>query len=432
MSLAEFERATGYGRAETLQQQTGLATLAYRSRATEPFSEEQLQQLLIASQANNHKTGLTGLLLYDEGRFFQWIEGQPDHLADVWDAIQKDTRHTDIELMGQQSIPLRFFGDWDMRLSVRSVDAGNAAGGASPVHSGLIDSLFRRPKAMAGLREDLSPLAAQIRADHSQTLASNQETASDGGHRADTTLLSVIETMVLPQLIARHNPRHELLKPVDLRVGELVHQLTRTDPEAARELIAQFYAETHSLRQLCTNLIEPASRGLGDLWSADACDEVDVSIGLSRLQSGMRAASAGMVPSSGMGAPAVLVVPQPGELHLLGAALDAESLYQQGWQPQAEFPSSDGALQDMVSNTWYDALDLTLSTAFKREHWLPRVADTIAHVRSASRNPALVIIVGGRGFTESAEAAKHVAADAGSRNAFEVGPLILKSLQRLR
>ena len=426
MSLAEFQRASTHGGTDTQRQQTGLATLAYRSRATEPFSEEQLQQLLISSQTNNHKSGLTGLLLYDEGRFFQWIEGQSDQLADVWDAIQKDKRHTDIELMGQQPIPLRFFGDWDMRLSVRKPQAGNA----SQAPEGLIDSLFRRPQALSGLQEDLSPLAAQMRAGHTQ--ASNQGTAVDGGHSTDNVLRDVIETMVLPQLIARHNPRHERLKPVDLRVGELVHQLTRTDPDAARELIARFYAETHSLRQLCMNLIEPASRGLGDLWSADGCDEVDVTIGLSRLQFGMRQATASLVPASNLNAPAVLVVPQPGELHVLGAALDAESLYQQGWQPQSEFPASDAALQDMVSNTWYDALDLTLSTAFKRDHWLPRVADTIAHVRSASRNPALVIIVGGRGFTESTEPARRVAADGGSRSAFEVGPLILKSLQRLR
>ena len=119
MSLAEFDRVTPHQGADTAQRRPALATLAYRSRASEPFSEAQLQELLVSSQANNHKSGLTGLLLYDEGRFFQWIEGHPEQLKDVWEVIQKDQRHTDIELMGQQSIPLRFFGDWDMRLSVR-------------------------------------------------------------------------------------------------------------------------------------------------------------------------------------------------------------------------------------------------------------------------------------------------------------------------
>ena len=223
-----------------------------------------------------------------------------------------------------------------------------------------------------------------------------------------------------------------------MRVGELVRQLTRADSQAGRSLIEQFYLETHSLRKLCACLIEPAARGLGDLWRADECEEIDVTIGLSRLQSAVRGTSAGAVPTSVADAPAVLVVPQPGEIHVLGAILDAQSLYQQGWQPQVEFPVSDNALENMVSNTWFDALDLTLSTAFRREHWLPRVAQTIARVRAASRNPALIIIAGGRVFSETSEAtggvdhANSVSADATSSTASDVAPLILQSLRKLR
>ncbi|MBC7610237.1 MAG: BLUF domain-containing protein [Polaromonas sp.] len=81
-------------------QQPKLATIAYRSKATAPFCEGQLHELLITSQANKRESGLTGLLIYDEGKFFQWIEGDPDCLTDVWNAIQHDQRHTDIELLG--------------------------------------------------------------------------------------------------------------------------------------------------------------------------------------------------------------------------------------------------------------------------------------------------------------------------------------------
>jgi len=406
-----------------------LATIAYRSRAVKPFSEEQLHDLMVDAQVNNRKSGLTGLLIYDEGKFFQWIEGHPDSLTGVWDAIQHDRRHTDIELIGQQPVPLRFFGDWDMRLAVRGSSRVDEFEDKSPAPATLIDNLFRRPRGMSGLQADLSPLAEDMRSRHQK--ASNQSTSSNEARVTDPTLRDVIETIVLPQLISRHSPRREVLLPVDLRVGELVRQLTAIDPEAGRGLIEQFYAETHSIRQLCTNLIEPAARGLGDLWGTDGCDEGDVTIGLMRLQSAMRETVSTVIPKIAAGAPAVLVVPQPGELHLLGAALDAESLYQQGWIPQAEFPSSDGALEDMVSNTWFDALDLTLSTAFRREHWLPRVAETIARVRVASRNPALVIIVGGRVFTESGEKASGLDANGSSGTSADVAPLILKSLHRL-
>ena len=146
----------------------------------------------------------------------------------------------------------------------------------------------------------------------------------------------------------------------------------------------------------------------------------------------MRQNVSGIAPMISVDAPAVLIVPQLGELHLLSAVLDAESLHQRGWAPQAEFPVSNTALQGMVSGSWFDALDLTLSTAFTGDHWMPRVAETIAQVRKASRNPALVIIVGGRGFAESAKNGRQVGADSSSQTASDVAPLILQSLRKLR
>ncbi len=398
-----------------------LATISYRSRAVRPFSELELAQLLDAARKYNHANGLTGLLVYDDGRFFQWIEGSPEKLAEVWASIQKDPRHTDIQIMGNQSVPLRFFGDWDMRFSVRKKAKASLVEQGDAPH-GLVDSLFRRPQGSSDIATDLQ---------HGYPSASNETKNQTGAHFVEPALLDAVKTIALPQLFARHNAPQQLLAPVDLRVGELVHRLILAEPESAHDLISQFYAETHSLRQLCTQLLEPAARGLGDLWGTDDCSEIDVSIGLSRLQSSMRENIAGHVPSVSINAPAVLIVPQPGELHLLSAVLDAESLHQRGWAPQAEFPESNTQLQNMVSNTWFDALDLTLSTAFTRDHWMPRVAETIAQVRKASRNPALVIRVGGRGLTESAQNGRKVGADYSSQTASDVAPLILQSLRKL-
>ncbi len=149
----------------------------------------------------------------------------------------------------------------------------------------------------------------------------------------------------------------------------------------------------------------------------------------------MRENASGVVPLVSTDAPAVLIVPQPGELHLLSAVLDAKSVHQRGWAPKAEFAVSNTALQGTLSGTlsgtWTDALDLTLSTAFTRDHWMPRVAETIAQMRKASRNPALVIIVGGRGFMESTQKAQQVGADYSSQTASDVAPLILQSLRKL-
>lgn len=419
-SLSSFEALASATNYSSSAEQ--LATISYRSRAVAPFSELQLAELLESARKHNQANDLTGLLVYDEGRFFQWIEGHPDKLAKVWDSIQRDPRHTDIQIMGNQRVPLRFFGDWDMRFSTRKPGLSSAPASANEAPHSLVDSLFRRPQGSGNLAADLQRGYAP---------AANQNTHSLTGPSVEPTLLDAVKTIALPQLFARHNAPQQLLLPVDLRVGELVHKLIKAEPDAAHELITQFYTETHSLRLLCSQLLEPAARGLGDMWSNDDCSEFDVSIGLSRLQSSMRENMSGSVPAVSIDAPAVLIVPQPGELHLLSAVLDSEMLHQRGWAPQSEFPSSNAALQDMVSNTWFDALDLTLSTAFTRDHWMPRVAETIAQARKASRNPALVIIVGGRGFVESSQKGLDVGANSGSQTAIDVAPLILQSLQKL-
>lgn len=76
-----------------------------------PFSELQLAQLPEPALQYNDANGLTGLLVYDEGRFFQCVEGSPEKLAEIWKSMQRDPRHTDVQIMGNKCVPLRFFGD---------------------------------------------------------------------------------------------------------------------------------------------------------------------------------------------------------------------------------------------------------------------------------------------------------------------------------
>jgi hypothetical protein len=122
----------------------------------------------------------------------------------------------------------------------------------------------------------------------------------------------------------------------------------------------------------------------------------------------------------------VLIAPQPGEVHLLGAALDAEVMWRAGWDVRTGFPPTDEALQALVSGTWFDALDLSLSAAFRREHWLPRMTETIARARGASRNPKLLVSASGRIFLESNGNRAHVGADLNCATALQCMPLILR------
>ena len=78
-----------------------------------------------------YQAGSTGLLIYDQGCFFQWLEGPAAGLARIWASIGRDPRHHDIQILRQQELPRRFFGSWDLRLTSRQRSALEI-GGPSP------------------------------------------------------------------------------------------------------------------------------------------------------------------------------------------------------------------------------------------------------------------------------------------------------------
>ena len=174
----------------------------------------------------------------------------------------------------------------------------------------------------------------------------------------------------------------------------------------------------------------PAARSLGDLWYADDCSAAEVTLGLGRIQALVRELGVAAA-MSGYDLPAVLVAPQPGETHGLGATLDSELLGRMGWDTRSEFPANDAALQALLAGAWFDVLDLSLSTALRREELLPRLAITIAAARIASLNPGLVIVAGGRDFAETAGAAESVGADVDG-SVVQLGASIMAALRHPR
>ena len=386
----------------------GLTSLVYRSIATAALSELELQRLVNAAQARNRAESITGLMIYDEGRIFQWLEGPSEAVARIWKSIRSDPRHTSIEILGEQPTLTRFFGDWHMKLAARHMPGHSPQADLLDAPDGLIETLKQRPDTVPALLLRLVPRSPA-------TIVTGP------------AIRALAELVVIPKLLARHAAGPRPLAAVDSHAPELARLLLAADPDAAFALIDSLRAPIGTSARLFSSLFEPAARLLGDLWSADECSEFDVTLGLCRIQTALRdRADAAAAPQLRL--KSVLIAPQPGELHMLGAVLDAELLWRAGWSTQSEWPSTDLALKQMVAETWFDVLDLSLSPSFQREHWLPRMTETIAQARSASLNPALVIVVGGRAFVEHPEAGTTVGADGSSPSAARIEQLMLDLL----
>ncbi len=95
-----------------------LYTLSYVSKSLISSDtnklEQQLANIIAVAQRNNAKRAVTGALLFSGNWFCQVIEGTEQALEQVFDAIQQDTRHTDINVLRFEQANERVFRDWNM------------------------------------------------------------------------------------------------------------------------------------------------------------------------------------------------------------------------------------------------------------------------------------------------------------------------------
>lgn len=106
-----------------------LTHVIYTSVAARPFSTPELLDLLDRARRHNEQAGLTGMLLYAEGNFFQVLEGEAQVIEALYGRIQRDPRHAHMTRIIHEPIPERAFADWTMGFcSVSMADLADMAG----------------------------------------------------------------------------------------------------------------------------------------------------------------------------------------------------------------------------------------------------------------------------------------------------------------
>lgn len=78
------------------------------------MTNDEVKSILRASRSNNTSQGITGLLLYRDGSFAQFLEG-PAHAVDsLYDKIERDPRHHGVIRVLRQPVTKRDFRQWSM------------------------------------------------------------------------------------------------------------------------------------------------------------------------------------------------------------------------------------------------------------------------------------------------------------------------------
>ena len=91
-----------------------LYSISYTSTAVVLPTAEQLRTLLRKARSRNEHEGVTGVLLYADGTFHQYIEGPQEGLLRVYEAILRDPLHHHIFEMIREPIDKLQFPEWAM------------------------------------------------------------------------------------------------------------------------------------------------------------------------------------------------------------------------------------------------------------------------------------------------------------------------------
>lgn len=249
-------------------------------------------------------------------------------------------------------------------------------------------------------------------------------------------LLTTLETDIIPRLARAHRDqgtskaRSEPAVVIDAGdVDRFARALIAVQDKQAQRTIEILLNLGVSRETLYIDLFAPAARHLGDLWVEDECTFGDVTVGLGRMQFLMHelVASTPLATEAPMDGHRVLLLASPGEQHTMGLSIVREFFRASRWDVTCTTDTHAPDPVSTVKSEWFDVIGFSAGT-HTRLDWL---ALAIADVRRASRNSAIVVLVGGPVFSIHPEYVATVGADASAPDG-QQAPVVAGRLLRQR
>ncbi len=91
--------------------------VAYISTAVAGLTPADLDHLLVDARAHNRLEGVTGVLLHDGHRFFQYFEGPEAGVARIYARIRASRMHVALEELRHGPVERLYFSQWHMGCS---------------------------------------------------------------------------------------------------------------------------------------------------------------------------------------------------------------------------------------------------------------------------------------------------------------------------
>ena len=232
--------------------------------------------------------------------------------------------------------------------------------------------------------------ASRARADHLWPPTAEPDNRSD--------LLATIESEIIPRLAFAHRAdplsptlcAESRVPPTDAELSEFARLATCHDLAGALSFVETLSRQGLSLEVILLDLIGSTARLLGEQWEADLRSFTEVSAGLGTLQQVVHILGpsfAPVLPHRGL----VVLIAAPGEQHTLGLYLVGEFLRRAGWGVQVAPTITEEELRDLVASERVEMLGISVSN----QELLKPLSRLIAAAQSATRNPDMILTLGG-------------------------------------
>ncbi len=231
------------------------------------------------------------------------------------------------------------------------------------------------------------------------------------------SLRRTIEAEIIPRLMLAHLlPSNDACAPADSRpelcpdeVDVLTELVLRRDSAAAQAYVRSRHRAGLPAETLFIGLLSPVARRLGEMWETDLCDFTQVTVGLWRLQQLVFEYSDVFQRDRRMRASRrrALLAPAPGSQHTFGVVMVGEFFRRAGWDVRGDPSANLAEVRTCIAADSFDLLGLSLGTECQAK----AVSSAILKLRKASRNPAVVVMVGGPAVVVSPDFVHLVGAD---------------------
>jgi hypothetical protein len=136
--------------------------ILYASVSTTPMQADELEDLLEHAQGRNASQGITGALVYVEGRFLQVLEGDKTRVHALMQTISDDLRHEHVSILQAGEVPAAAFADWTMAyVSATAAEVAAWAGlSAATTLPAVWDEVRQDPQRARRLAESILALVA--------------------------------------------------------------------------------------------------------------------------------------------------------------------------------------------------------------------------------------------------------------------------------